>query len=131
MWNLIGYKNEVNLCDSCKHTYPECPSIISDVIFGNGTGNDNICACAKYIPFTQSDIIYCKDCKHFVRDDVEEYTPYGFYNTYFQAFCDKHWDREQGEYIDIKLDDFCSFAERRDIEANKRRSTETTSADVE
>ena len=66
----------------------------------------------EYLPSAQPEIIYCKDCKHFVREDVEEYTPYG-YNTHFHAFCDKHWDREQGEYIDVNLDDFCSFAERR------------------
>lgn len=64
------------------------------------------------LSFVQPEIIYCKDCKHFIREDVEEYTPYG-YNTHFHAFCDKHWDREQGEYIDVNLDDFCSFAERR------------------
>ena len=59
----------------------------------------------------KSEIIHCEDCKHFIREDVEEYTPYG-YNTHFHAFCDKHWDGEQGEYIDVNLDDFCSFAER-------------------
>lgn len=61
----------------------------------------------------KSETIHCEDCKHFIREDVEEYTPYG-YNTHFHAFCDKHWDGEQGEYIDVKLDDFCSFAERRE-----------------
>ena len=58
----------------------------------------------------KSEIIHCEDYKHFIREDVEEYTPYG-YNTHFHAFCDKHWDGEQGEYIDVNLDDFCSFAE--------------------
>ena len=67
----------------------------------------------EQLPSLQSEIIYCKDCKHFIREDLEEYTPYG-YNTHFHAFCDKHWDGEQGEYIDVKLDDFCSFAERRE-----------------
>ena len=67
----------------------------------------------EYLPSAEPQIIRCKDCKHFIRDDIEEHTPYGFYNTYFHAFCDKHWDREQGEYIDVNLDDFCSFAERR------------------
>ena len=66
------------------------------------------------LPSDSPEIIYCMDCKHFVREDIEEQTPYGFYNTYFHAFCDKHWDEEQGEYIDVKLDDFCSFAERRE-----------------
>lgn len=58
--------------------------------------------------------VLCKDCLHFVRDDIEEYTPYGFYNTYFHAFCDKHWDKEKGEYIDVHTDDYCSWAERRE-----------------
>lgn len=45
--------NQVNLCDSCKYSYPDCPSEADDVIFGNGKGNDNICACNKYRPFAQ------------------------------------------------------------------------------
>ena len=70
------------------------------------------------MPSAEPEIIRCGDCKHCVRDDVEEYTPYGFYNTYFRAFCDKHWDEEQGEYIDVKIDDFCSWAERRTDETD-------------
>lgn len=62
---------------------------------------------------TTSEIIHCQDCKHFIREDIEEHTPYG-YNTCFHAFCNKHWDKEQGEYIDVNLDDFCSLAERRE-----------------
>ena len=65
------------------------------------------------IPPAEPQIIRCKDCKHLVREDRDEYTPYGFYNTYFDAFCDKHWDKEQGEYLDVNLDDYCSLAERR------------------
>lgn len=45
--------NQVNLCDSCKYSYPDCPSEADDVIFGNGKGNDNICACNKYLPPAQ------------------------------------------------------------------------------
>ena len=45
--------NQVNLCDSCTYTYPECPSEINDIFFGNGFGNDNICACNKYQPSVQ------------------------------------------------------------------------------
>lgn len=45
--------NQVHLCDSCSYTYPECPSVYTDMIFGNGTGNDNICACSKYLPSAQ------------------------------------------------------------------------------
>lgn len=46
-------ENQVNLCDSCKYLYPDCPSEADDVIFGNGKGNDNICACNKYLPSAQ------------------------------------------------------------------------------
>ena len=42
--------NQVHLCDSCHYGYPVCPAVNNDVIFGNGKGHDNICACAKYIP---------------------------------------------------------------------------------
>ena len=45
--------NQVHLCDSCSYTYPECPSVYTDVIFGNGIGNDNICACNKCEPSAQ------------------------------------------------------------------------------
>ena len=45
--------NQTNLCDSCDCSYPDCPSKYDDVIFGNGIGNDNICACNKYKPSAQ------------------------------------------------------------------------------
>jgi len=45
--------NQTNLCDSCNYSYPDCPSKNDDVIFGNGIGNDNICACNKYKPSAQ------------------------------------------------------------------------------
>lgn len=46
-------KNQTHLCNSCIYFYPECPSEDEDVIYGNGIGNDNICACAKYAPLTE------------------------------------------------------------------------------
>ena len=76
---------------------------------------DSLVNITNALPNIQPEIIRCKDCKHFIREDIEEYAPYGFYNTYFHAFCDKHWDKEQGEYIDVNLDDYCSFAERREV----------------
>ena len=42
--------NKVHLCDSCQYTYVTCPSHGDDAIFGDGTGNANICACNKYVP---------------------------------------------------------------------------------
>lgn len=50
--------NQVHLCNSCKHNYPYCPSGSKDVIFGNGNGNDNICACNKYKPSAQSEPLH-------------------------------------------------------------------------
>ena len=45
--------NQTNLCDSCDYSFPDCPSKYEDVIFGNGIGNDNICACNKQKPSAQ------------------------------------------------------------------------------
>lgn len=42
--------NDIHLCDSCKHYYPSCLSGKDDVVFGDGLGYDNICACNKYQP---------------------------------------------------------------------------------
>ncbi len=97
-------ENQVHLCDSCRHVYPECPSEKDDVIFGNGKGNDNICACNKYEPSAQTGIIRCKDCKH-----------YGcilYSGTRFEhGECFGH---EESDYtFEVKPDDFCSRAERR------------------
>ena len=40
--------NKVNLCDSCRKTFPDCGAV--EVLFGDGTGEDNICCCRKYTP---------------------------------------------------------------------------------
>ena len=63
--------NQINLCDSCRHTYPDCPAGEDDVLFGNGAGNDNICACGKYEVSgqTESDWI---SCSKRVPDDLAE-----------------------------------------------------------
>lgn len=37
-----------NLCDSCIHDYPNCPAVGGEVVYGDGTGYDNICKCKKY-----------------------------------------------------------------------------------
>jgi hypothetical protein len=108
MDNLISRQQAI---DAVRKLYIQHPKITNDIAYD--TAIDQAHDALVNLPSAQPEIIYCKDCKHFIRDDIEEYAPYGFYNTYFHAFCDKHWDREQGEYIDVKLDDFCSFAERR------------------
>lgn len=39
-----------NLCDTCKYSYPECTADETDIEFGDGIGNDNICICEVYKP---------------------------------------------------------------------------------
>jgi len=39
---------KINLCDTCKQTYPECPAVGDDITFGDGVGNDNVCKCRFY-----------------------------------------------------------------------------------
>ena len=60
--------NQTNLCDSCDYLYPDCPSKNDDVIFGNGIGNDNICACNKYKPSVQPE---WKTGKWIHREDMD------------------------------------------------------------
>lgn len=123
--------NQVNLCDSCKHTYPDCQSGKDDVIFGNGIGNDNICACAKYVPSTQpepsqiardiatiieneqdmrvilknaqNDIIHCEDCRF--RHKSPDW-------KHLQSFGSSIWYCGKAAET-VNLDDYCSSAERR------------------
>ena len=47
----FGHENQVNLCDSCEWEYPDCPRC-AEIVFGTGTGGDNICACNEYLPLT-------------------------------------------------------------------------------
>lgn len=95
--------NQINLCDSCNYSYPDCPSKNDDVIFGNGIGNDNICACNKYKPSVQPEIIMCKDCKHLQKCRSEESA-----KKFGQIYeCARN-------VLDCpKPEDFCSWGERR------------------
>lgn len=42
--------NEVNLCDFCKQTYPECQSMADKINFCDGKGDEGDYACALYEP---------------------------------------------------------------------------------
>ena len=102
--------NQINLCDSCDYSYPDCPSGSDDVIFGNGIGNDNICACNKYKPSAQPEIVRCRECK----------------------YCE-HWYADKGrcflwheEGIDVFEDGFCNYAERRTDDDGRDQSADTS-----
>lgn len=47
--------NCVMLCNSCSFNYPDCPSEIESVEFGDGAGCDNICCCNRYEPILEKD----------------------------------------------------------------------------
>lgn len=40
---------KANLCDTCISDYPTCPSTRTNVVFGDGLGNDNVCKCSHHI----------------------------------------------------------------------------------
>lgn len=46
-------KAEINLCDTCKDNFCECPAIGDNIKFGNGKGNDNVIKCKYYKPITK------------------------------------------------------------------------------
>lgn len=62
----------------------------------------------------EQEIVRCRNCKHCINDGFDVYTPYGFYDTYDDFFCDKHFDKDKGEYLSVNIDDYCSFAERKE-----------------
>ena len=55
------------------------------------------------------EVVRCKDCKHFHAETVEEQTPYGFTNDIKVYGCMLH-----GEWVDVFVDDFCSYGERKE-----------------
>ena len=62
----------------------------------------------------EREIIQCKDCKHCIHEGYDAYTPYGSCKMYYDYFCDKHFDKDKGEYLSVNIDDYCSFAERKE-----------------
>lgn len=59
-------------------------------------------------------VIRCKDCKYLWHEVAEDLTPYGFYNERHIFLCQKHFDKEMGELREVMIDDFCSWAERKE-----------------
>lgn len=66
--------NKIHLCNSCQKTYPECDSKAEDIIFGNGIGNDNICACACYLPAADvTPVVHAYWIRHENVDEIDGY----------------------------------------------------------
>lgn len=47
--------NHIHLCQSCYKEIANCDADNNDIMFGDGTGNDNICCCNKYLPIMERD----------------------------------------------------------------------------
>lgn len=62
----------------------------------------------------QTELIRCKDCIHLYHEVAEDLTPYGFYNERHILLCQKNFDEEMGELREVMIDDFCSWAERKE-----------------
>ena len=62
-------------------------------------------------------IVRCKDCKHLMKDIVTEETPYGFDEDRYVFGCKKFFE-SSGEWVDVMLDDYCSWGERRCYKPN-------------
>lgn len=56
------------------------------------------------------EVVRCIDCKHFQTETVEEQTPYGFTNDKKVCGC-----MLRGEWVDVFIDDFCSYGERKGL----------------
>lgn len=63
---------------------------------------------------THDELIRCKDCKYCWHEVAEDLTPYGFYNERHIYMCEKHFDDDMGELREVMIDDFCSWAERKE-----------------
>ena len=55
------------------------------------------------------EVVRCRDCKYFHTETVEEQTPYGFTNDKKVCGC-----MLRGEWVDVFIDDFCSYGERKE-----------------
>lgn len=80
-----------------------------------GTDSDFVYACDSITDAPTIEIVTCGECKYCERESVYEQTPYGFENEVSDkyVYCTKHHD-EDGEVIDVRLDDFCAWGERRE-----------------
>ena len=59
------------------------------------------------------EVVRCKDCKYFMKDIEIEKTPYGFENEICTYGCERLFELS-GEWIDVMVDDFCSYGERKE-----------------
>ena len=54
------------------------------------------------------EVVRCEECKCLMKEIVVEQTPYGFENEKIKFGCQRILDLT-GEWVDVMLDDFCSY----------------------
>lgn len=89
--------NQVHLCGFCKYDYPECPAGMSDIIFGNGKEQDNVCACAKF------EIKLERKRGEWLKEDLSGYLTPGGNSIYHCSEC----GYTEGPWPHPRLTNFC------------------------
>ena len=59
------------------------------------------------------EVVRCVHCQHLLKETVAEPTPYRFENEKTSFGCKRALDLT-GEWVDVMLDDFCSYGERKE-----------------
>lgn len=88
-----------------------------DMIFLNNNGEYDVYSVPS--DAEEIEIIRCKECKYFCAEQNEYDTPYGFTNTYWTCWCDKHTDYDNQKYLEVYTDDYCSWAERKQNDTDR------------
>ena len=92
-------------CDKCSHGI---------VCAYRHQYDDHIVTCSHWKPADDVvEVVRCKDCPRLIKEIVEEETPYGFSNKHDVFGCGRILELT-GEWVDVFLDDFCSYGERKE-----------------
>lgn len=60
------------------------------------------------------ELIRCKDCKHFRVDHYDNGAVEHMFASWTEMWCNRMYQDDCGESLDINEDDFCSWAERKE-----------------
>ena len=89
-------------------------ALLESIREGAGTSAQKIFAalCVSDVPTADVvEVVRCAHCQHLFKEIVVESTPYGFENEKTSFGCKRALDLT-GEWVDVMLDDFCSYGER-------------------
>lgn len=90
-------------CNDCLH-YEACKKIFQ-IAFKDFTDYTFVKACELYKPTADVvEVSRCKDCPHLIKEIVDDHEVFG---------CGRILELT-GEWVDVFLDDFCSYGERKE-----------------